>query len=384
MLKLIANGGYVLQLIPILLFISAFLSLFSGVVAVIGSRKDARWRIACFCIAMVSMAFWTLAVFVDSFGLMGLEKVNDITTIAVYITEAIMTVMLVIMIDWRQITKKSRIAKGWRTVLIGLILSLLAGGIFCLLLPQLGVFERWGAPLISTASVFIYYYAILRYRVLDVSNSVLKIWSRVILAIAAIMSYIVLFFFVAKYIFHTVPDNETLALNLVMIILVVILFPILNDIYTGIKALISTREINMVYVTKKLNRMATQNVKMDDLAEFLADYLHFQTVAFIVKGKIYSSDSVKLKSDQIAAISMLDDSEKSIWQEISGRAKDVLDEYNIKAVASLRNAKGRPFGQILIGKPLGKMELEKRDLAEIETVINIVASMIDSTERVKA
>lgn len=384
MLKLTINGGYVLQLIPILLFINAFLSLFSGIMAVIGSRKGARWRIICFCIAMVSMTFWTLSVFADSFGLMGIEKANNVTTIAVYVTESIMVVALAVMIDWRQITKKSRFAKGWRTVLVGLALSLLAGGVFCLLLPKLGVSERWCAPLISVASVFIYYYAILRYRVLDVSNSVLKIWSRVMLIAIAIMLYIILFFSVAKYIFHITPDSETLALNLVMIILVVILFPILNDIYAGIKALISTREINMTYVTKKLNRMAAQNVKLNDLAEFLADYLHFQTIAFIVKGKIYSSDNIKLKSDQITIISMLDDSEKSIWQEISGRARSILDEHGIEAVAELRNAKGRPFGQILIGKPLGKMKLEKRDLAEMEMVINIVASIIDSSERVRA
>ena len=75
--------------------------------------------------------------------------------------------------------------------------------------------------------------------------------------------------------------------------------------------------------------------------------------------------------------------ERSIWQEADDSLKKELDLKGIKAVAQLKNAKGRPFGQILIGKPSGKMTLEKRDLAEIESVINLIASIIDSAERLR-
>ena len=61
-----------------------------------------------------------------------------------------------------------------------------------------------------------------------------------------------------------------------------------------------------------------------------------------------------------------------------------MDETNLKAVAELYNAKGKPFGQIIVGKPLGKSTMEHRDLIQLEMIINLVASVIDSGKHLRA
>ncbi len=373
-----------MQLVPLLLVISMVLSLFSAIMVTLGSREEDRWRAVCFCIAMCGMLIWTLGTFMERFGLLGIEKISGLVQGMVWIGWIIGTVALLVMIDWRRIAKKTRIAQGWRLFLVGVALSFLAGTIFCLIMPKFGNEAKWGGPLISATSVIFYYYAILRYKILDLSVKSLKIWSRFLVAIVAVMAYIVLFFFISKYLFHIDSSTEILALNVVMIILVVLIWPVMNDINIGINSLISTKDINYPFIVKKLNRMATQNVKMRELADFLADYLHFQDVGFIVQSKFYATNSLKLKKDQIAQIALLKNSEKTIWQEVDPATKVILDGINLKAVAELRNAKGRPFGQILVGRPTGKMELEKRDLIELETIINLVASLIDSAERIKS
>ena len=56
----------------------------------------------------------------------------------------------------------------------------------------------------------------------------------------------------------------------------------------------------------------------------------------------------------------------------------------LRAVAELRNAKGKPFGQLVVGKPLGKSTFERRDLLQLEMIINLVATVIDSEKHLRA
>ena len=81
---------------------------------------------------------------------------------------------------------------------------------------------------------------------------------------------------------------------------------------------------------------------------------------------------------------MLEAAEGGIWQKIDGKNKKLFERLNLKAVAELRNAKGRSFGQILVGKPVGKMSFERKDLIQLEMIVNLVASVIDSEKHLKA
>ena len=55
-----------------------------------------------------------------------------------------------------------------------------------------------------------------------------------------------------------------------------------------------------------------------------------------------------------------------------------FNRLDINAVAELQDAKGKTFGQILVGKPQGKMGFERRDLIQLEMIVNLVAAMIDT------
>ena len=61
-----------------------------------------------------------------------------------------------------------------------------------------------------------------------------------------------------------------------------------------------------------------------------------------------------------------------------------MDELNLKAVAELKNAKGKAFGQLIVGKPNGKTSFERRDLVQLEMIINLVAAVIDSEKHIRA
>ena len=50
----------------------------------------------------------------------------------------------------------------------------------------------------------------------------------------------------------------------------------------------------------------------------------------------------------------------------------------------MKNAKGKPFGQLIVGRPLGKASFERRDLVQLEMIINLVATVIDSEKHIRA
>ncbi|MBR2989758.1 hypothetical protein IKF40_02410 [Candidatus Saccharibacteria bacterium] len=238
--------------------------------------------------------------------------------------------------------------------------------------------------LAAAVIALVVYIQTLKHRWFDMRNLTIKIWNYLTLAAGAVVVYVVLFYVIAKYLFHIQASAEIIAINMIMIIIVVILLPIVNELNTMINSRVMTGRVDLTYVIKRLNRLATQDANPKKLAEFLAKYLHFKVVGIIVDDKFYSSSKkLRLTSEEITQIALLENSGKDIWQKIEGKAKETLEKYDLKAVAEMRNAKGRPFGQIVIGKPLGKVDFEKRDLNEISMIVNLVASIVDSQERLE-
>ena len=127
--------------------------------------------------------------------------------------------------------------------------------------------------------------------------------------------------------------------------------------------------------------MATEDVDLDELSKFLARNLHFGYIGMIVGGRLYGSKPITAKRTELRPLTELGEPEYGIWQDLDGEAKLLCDRLGVKAVAELRNAKGESFGQILVGRPLGKLGFERRDLIQLEAIVNLVAAIIDTRAR---
>ena len=163
-----------------------------------------------------------------------------------------------------------------------------------------------------------------------------------------------------------------------MVLIVLLLMPVINEASAFIRSLISTKQVDITYIIKKLNQFASQNVDLSDLAGFLAEHTHFSYIGFIVSGKLYASRDLSLSSNEITQISGLKSSNDRVWQDFNEPASRVAAAHDITAIAELRNAKGQAFGQIIVGKPFYKSHFDSKDLAQLEMVINLVAVIIDS------
>ena len=181
------------------------------------------------------------------------------------------------------------------------------------------------------------------------------------------------------------PSGAILVLNFLMIVIVLLLLPVLNEVRATFRSMIMVGQVDIAYVIKKLNKLAARNVDLRELAAFLADHLHFAYIGFIVNGRPYGSKALALSAEELEAITHLRSAGRGeVWQEPNKSVQKVLDDLDLKAVAELRNAKGRPFGQLLVGKPLGKTSFERRDLIQLEMIINLVATVIDSEKHIRA
>ena len=185
--------------------------------------------------------------------------------------------------------------------------------------------------LAAAVIAFVVYIQTLKHRWFDIRNIVVKIWNYLTLSAGAVIIYIALFYVIAKYLFHVSASTEIIAINMIMIIIIVIILPIMNELNTMINSRVMTGRVDLTYVIKRLNRLATQDTNPKKLAEFLAKYLHFKVVGIIVDDKFYSSSKkLRLTSEEIAQIALLENSGKDIWQKIEGKAKETLEKQKIR------------------------------------------------------
>lgn len=293
--------------------------------------------------------------------------------------------------------RNRRLRKGYRPFFCGLVITGIISLTFNFILPffqpasfRLGSFTAdnllWVGPLSLSIVIILYYYSILKYRLLDLSSAWLKILSYLILMCSVIIIYMVAFYLITVALFKIKePSGEIIAINFLLITILIFLLPIINEVNAHIRSAVSSSQINLTYVVRKLNRLAAQNVDLYDLAIFLAGHLHFQYIGLSVNHILYDSDEkIDIDPEGLEKLSKLKTKDNSIWQEIDDSAKEILEPLNIYAIAELKNGQGEPFGQILVGKPLGKKKLERRDLIQLEMIINLVAVVIDSQKHLAA
>lgn len=284
-------------------------------------------------------------------------------------------------------TRIKRVRQGDYVLLVGLMITGALSMISDLLLPLFVRYDLiWIGPLALSITLVAFYYAILRFRIISISSGWLKTLSYIVLLVSGAVIYMLIFYLIFTALFKIPnPSASVLVLNFLMIVIVLLLMPLINEVSASMRSMISVGQVDIAYVVKKLNRLAARNVDLRELAAFLATHLHFAYIGFIINGKLYGSKSLAMSADEILQITHMKSTARGeVWQEPNAKVKKILDDLDLKAVAELRNAKGKAFGQIVVGKPLGKSSFERRDLIQLEMMINLVATVIDSEKHIRA
>lgn len=270
--------------------------------------------------------------------------------------------------------KSILVKKAHLMVLIGFTITGVLALVFDFILPYFGKYDTiWvGVFAMSIAWIF-HYYAILRYRLLDLSSPWLKGFSHIIVMSLAAIMYLVIFFIIFAALFKVpAPSTQVIVLNILMIIAVMLLFPALNELSTFIGSLSSTDEVDVAYIIKKLTGLVGYDVNLNEIASFLADHMHFQYVGFVENGEIYGSKKIKFSPEVIAEIEKLRKSNGGIWLEPNEQLASTLKKAEIAGVAELRDSKGRVVGQVLIGKSTGHVNFSDRDLVPVEIIMQVL------------
>ena len=249
-----------MSLISILLVVVSVLGLLSGFFALIGSEKSSRPFAAFFAVFALAYALWAASLLNSSLFIANLN-----ISVIFFVTTLLITIWSFVNMQRDKIT---RMHKGWRFLALSLLVFSDIAALVYYILAFNGSGSSWVAPLIISPIFVAMFYAVIRYRILQVSNRVCKIWAYVVLSIVSIILYMCLFSLIADKLFHIDMTVEALAINLLMIIIVTALFPIWSELNNVINSLLSTNKVNFNYIIKVLNRYATQDVKLEKLAEF--------------------------------------------------------------------------------------------------------------------
>lgn len=280
-----------------------------------------------------------------------------------------------------------KVRRGDYILLGGLAISGVLSATFDLFLPLMGTYDLiWVGPLSISIVMLAYFYAILKYRVISVSTSWLRVMAYTVVMTTGAAIYMLIFYLIFTALFKIPnPSSAVLVLNFIMIVIVLLLIPVINEITSSVRSMISVGQVDIAYVIKKLNKIASRNVDLRELAAFLAEHLHFAYIGFIINGRLYGSKPLAMSADEVVQVGHMKPTARGeVWQEPTKAVQKVLDDLDLKAVAELRNAKGKTFGQIIVGKPLGKSVFERRDLIQLEMIINLVATVIDSEKHIRA
>ena len=236
----------------------------------------------------------------------------------------------------------------------------------------------WLSPIALMLMAIFDYYAVLRYNVIRISSKSLKILSYVIIIATAGVAYMLIFFTIITFLFKIRGlSTEIYILTFIMVTILLLILPIMSEVLHFIRSLILKDQIYLGYILKKLNKMSG-HADADELAEFLALNLHFSYIGILIGKKVHGSKLEDFSDFEIKEINKLAEPERGVWQDIDSGTQIILDNHKIKAVAAMFDAKGNVFGQVLVGTPIGKDGFDKRDLIQLETIVNIISALIDS------
>lgn len=292
------------------------------------------------------------------------------------------TVVLLTALFFR--TKKTR-NKGSKAGLIVIGVGTAVAGslmlIFNVILPLKNYDYIWVGPMALSIVMISHYYAVLNYRLIQLNSGWLRALSYVIILTTAATIYMLLFYIVFTAIFKTPnPSPAIFTLNFLMVVIVLLLLPAINEISSFVRSLISQDKLDLKYIIKKLDLMSDTKTNLNELSGFLADHLHFSYVGIIANDKLYGSEAKPLSTEDIKSITKLTEPTRGIWQYFDEKVDKIASENDLTSVAILYDKKGKRLGQIIFGKPQGKFESEQKELIQLEMIINLSALVIEGNK----
>lgn len=276
----------------------------------------------------------------------------------------------------KESTKSKR--KGYLVLLVGFALASILMLIFNFWLTLSTWDMIWVGPLSLSLVIICFYFAVLRYRMITIKTGWLRVLSYVVMMLFAAVAYMVIFAIVFSLLFRGAqPSTKVIVLNFVMIAIVLLAFPGMSEVSALTKALISPNQIDLAYIMKRLSKVSPKDVDLEDVARFLAFHMHYKYIGFLVEGRIYESEKSDFSKEDIDWMLSLEEPENGVWQgEIGGSM--TIEGVEISGIAALRGGDGKAFGQMIFGKQTGKMKMSWQDKVKIETIVNLVAVIIDS------
>ncbi len=112
-----------------------------------------------------------------------------------------------------------------------------------LILPLMGNWDLiWLGPLALAAMIIGFYYTTLKYSNLNLNSVTLRILSYVVIITSLAILYMIIFAVVFAGMFRgATPSTEVIVLNFVMIMIIMILMPAVNELINSVKAVISSK-----------------------------------------------------------------------------------------------------------------------------------------------
>lgn len=272
--------------------------------------------------------------------------------------------------------------KGYLFFLIGLAIAGGASLVFDLLMPLNRYDLIWVGPLLIGLVMMGFYYAVLRYRMITLSTGWLKTMSSIVLVSGGIVVYLLIFHLVFSALFRvSSPSPQVLLLNFIMVAIVILLTPAISEIWSMVKSLIMTRQIDLAYIVKKLSKLDRRKLNYKDISGFLSEHMHYSYVGFLINGRYSVSGDQKIPAETLAEISKLDMPPKGMWQNLTLLDKETVKSCGISRVAVLTNTNGDPIAQVVLGKPTTKATLDREDISDTELIINLIGTMIENGGR---
>lgn len=112
-----------------------------------------------------------------------------------------------------------------------------------LILPLTGTWDYiWLGPLALSAMIIGFYYTTLRYSNLNLNSAMLRVLSYVVILTSLAILYMIIFAIVFTGMFRgATPSTEVIVLNFVMILIMMLLMPAVNQLSNFVKSLITSK-----------------------------------------------------------------------------------------------------------------------------------------------
>ncbi len=262
-------------------------------------------------------------------------------------------------------------------MLIGFLFTGAMALVFNLILPLWTTDYTWVGPLATSTTIITFYYAILKYRVLDLSSSFLRAFSHIVVATSAAVVYIIIFAIIFAALFRgATPSLEVIILNFIMVIIAIILFPAIAELASYMRSLISNQQIDITYIVKKIGKPSSRGINIKELVRFLAEQTHHGYVGIIAEGQVYNSSAHRFSANDLEILDNLKCKPGSIWLDFD-ESDENWQKLGLSSAAIMKDGNGKPYGKILFAEPISKT-IPASEIVKLEAVINLVSMSIDS------